>query len=294
MAKTPKKQRRKRPKALLTFKSEIPWRGRAEGEPFMAGYVRVSTSDQDTQRQVDELVRAGVCDLDIWGDKATGATIDPNVRPGLFACMQNLEPGDILVIHSIDRLSRDTFDFLTIMRELAERGVSVRILNFGMDLNTPIGEFALTVFAAIGQFERRIALERTMSGLAMAKARGVKLGSDQKYSDRAIQDAYKVAGSVEEAAKRLGCSNITIMRGLARAERWFEVGQKVICIDDKWGDRHAPKLTKGASYTILAPQEGDKPHHVRVASDTGQTARYSATKFAALDTEAARAAKEKE
>lgn len=292
MAKATKRKRRRRPKLLLEFRSTIPWRGRAEGEPFMAGYLRVSTENQLTQRQVDELVLAGVADVDIWGDVATGATIDPEVRPGLFACMRELEPGDILVIHSIDRLSRDTFDFLTIMRELSERGVSVRILNFGMDLATPIGEFAATIFAAIGQFERRIAHERTMSGLAMARARGVRLGSAKQFTDDMIRETYQITGSVEATAKRLKCSKITVIRGLGRGPRWFEPGQEVVCIDEAWGDRHAPKLTKGASYTVLEPQEGDKPHHIRVAGDKGHPARYSATKFALPDTEAAKAAQE--
>lgn len=188
----------------------------------MAGYVRVSKIDQDTQRQVDELVRAGVNPIDIWGDKATGATMDPSVRPGLFECMRDLRAGDIFVIHSIDRLSRDTYDFLGIMRELGERGVKVRILNFGMDLNTPIGELAMTIFAAMGRFERRIALERTMSGLEMAKARGVKLGSVKKFSDAACWDAYDAEGTIEKAAKRLGCSDMTIKRALARRQKEVE------------------------------------------------------------------------
>lgn len=216
MSKPPPKRPRRNKKPDMEFSSTVPWPGRADGAPMLFGYVRVSTNDQDTQRQVDELVRAGVHPYEIFGDKATGATIDPSVRPGLFNVMRELRAGDVLVIHSLERLSRDTLDLLTTLRELDERGVGVRILNFGMDASTPIGEFALTIFAAFGRLERRIALERTMSGLQRAKERGVFLGSKKKYSDEACWEAYDVTGTLEKAAKRLGCSMMTIKRALAR------------------------------------------------------------------------------
>lgn len=214
-----KRRRKRRPKPDMEFTSSVPWPGRKEGDPILFGYVRVSTNDQDTQRQVDELVRAGVHPLEIRGDKASGATMDPDVRPGLAWVLQEVQAGDVLVIHSLERLSRDTLDLLTTLRDLEERGVGVRILNFGMDASTPIGEFAMTIFAAFGRLERRIALERTMSGLQRAKERGVVLGSSKKFTDQACWDAYDAAGTIEAAAKRLKCSTMTIKRALARRPR---------------------------------------------------------------------------
>src|SRR4051812_12069298 len=101
---TPRKKYHVRAKPLLTFTSEIPWKPRADDAPMMVGYVRVSMSHQNTQRQVDDLVAHGVAPVDIFGDKASGRDME---RPGWKACMRDLQPGDILVIHSLDRLSRN-------------------------------------------------------------------------------------------------------------------------------------------------------------------------------------------
>ena len=180
---------------------------------MMVGYVRCSTNAQDTQRQVDELVRAGVHQDDIWGDYASGATMD---RDGWHGCLRDLQAGDILVVHSLDRLSRDTLDTLATFRMLAERGVKVRVLNMDLNTETPVGRFSLTVFAAFAQLERDMALDRTRSGLARARERGVIGGAIKQFTDEAIAEAYKVEGTLEKAAKRLGCSRITVIRGLDR------------------------------------------------------------------------------
>lgn len=208
-----KKRRRRFPKPLLSFTSSVPWRGRADDEPMMVGYVRVSTNDQTNQRQVDELVHAGVSPIDIFGDEASGATME---RPGWAACGRELREGDILVIHSLDRLSRDLVHTMTTLRELNERGVTVKILTMDFDSRTPMGRFVLAQMAAFAQFERDIILERTAHGLAKARERGIKGGAVQKYSDDAILKAWKRAGNIEKAAKLLKCSEPTIKRGLAR------------------------------------------------------------------------------
>ena len=213
---TPPKRRRRKQKPIARFTSTAPWRERGPDEPMMVGYVRVSTADQDTQRQVDEVVRAGVHPDDIWGDKASGSTMD---RPGWTYCLKALQAGDVLVIHSLDRLSRDVLDTLQTFRELAERGVRVRVLNMDLNTDTAIGRFAMTVFAAFAQLERDMALDRTRSGLARAKERGIVGGAARRFTDAAIAEAYKIEGTHEKAAKRLGCSRITIIRGLARIEK---------------------------------------------------------------------------
>jgi hypothetical protein len=85
---TMQNQRKKyhvRAKPLLSFTSEIPWKPRADDSPMMVGYVRVSMSHQNTQRQVDDLVAHGVAPVDIFGDKASGKDME---RPGWKACMR--------------------------------------------------------------------------------------------------------------------------------------------------------------------------------------------------------------
>lgn len=213
MTNAPTKRRRRRQKPTLRFTSTVPWAERGDDAPMMVGYVRVSTDDQDTQRQVDELVKAGVHTDDIWGDKASGSTMD---RQGWKYCLMALQTGDILVIHSLDRLSRDTFDTLATLRELADRGVKVRVLNMDLNTDTPIGRFSITIFSAFSQLERDMALDRTRSGLARARERGIIGGASRQFSDEAVAEAFRIEGTQEKAAKRLGCSRITVVRGLAR------------------------------------------------------------------------------
>lgn len=197
----------------MVFASTVPVRPRQDDEPFLVGYVRVSTDGQDNQRQVDELVKAGVDPRDIWGDEASGKDLD---RVGWQAMMRDIRAGDILVVHTLDRISRNVLDTLTVFRDLHERGVKVRVLTMGLDTATPVGRFTLTMMAAHAQMEREMALVRTMSGLQRARERGAILGSVKKFPDTAVKEAYEIEGTIEKARLRLGCSRITVIRALNR------------------------------------------------------------------------------
>ena len=209
----PKKRRRRIAKPLLTFNSMVEWKGRADGEPMMWGYVRVSTNDQTNQRQVDELVHAGVSPIDMFGDEASGATME---RPGWEACMRAVQEGDVLVIHSLDRLSRNLVDTMTALKVLNDRGITVRVLTLDFDSRLPIGRFVFSIMAAFAQFERDVIMERTLHGLAKARDRGRFGGAVRVFSDKAIAAAYKRGGTIEKAREILGCSAPTIKRGLKR------------------------------------------------------------------------------
>lgn len=198
----------------MQFTSTVEWKERGPDDPMMVGYVRVSTDDQTTQRQVDELVKAGVHPTDIFGDKATGAHMD---RPGWFNCARDLQPGDVLVIHSLDRLSRDLVNTMLTLKELNERGITVKVLTMDFDSRTPMGRFVFAMMGAFAQFERDVIMERTLHGLARARERGRVGGAQKRYTPEAIQEAYDKAGTVKAAAKRLGCSEITVKRGMAEA-----------------------------------------------------------------------------
>jgi DNA invertase Pin-like site-specific DNA recombinase len=203
--------KRRRPKPYMQFTSEVPWTKPPDDAPFMFGYVRVSTDQQSTQRQVDELVAAGVSPLDIFGDQATGAHMH---RDGWEDCTRELQAGDILVIHSLDRLSRDLIHTMTALKDLNDRGVTVKVLTMDFDSRTPMGRFIFSMMAAFAQFERELILERTMHGLAKARERGRFGGSVQKYDPAIILATYEKLGSVEKTAKKLKCSEITVKRGL--------------------------------------------------------------------------------
>lgn len=209
----PKKRHRKsRIVPILT--SLIPDKERGPDDPHMVGYARVSTDEQNKQRQVDELVQAGVAAVDIFSDTGTGAHMD---RPGWDACTKDLEPGDILVIHSLDRLSRNLVDTMQTLKALNDRGVRVKVLTMDFDSTTPMGRFVFSMMASFAQFEREVILERTLHGLAKARERGVYGGAQKKYTDAAIREAVGAHGVIG-AAKRLGASKVTVIRRMKAME----------------------------------------------------------------------------
>lgn len=137
------------------------------------GYARVSRIDQNPDLQIDALRRAGIEDEHLVVEHVSGTKAD---RPGLTRVLADVEAGDSLTVWRLDRLGRSTTHLLTTIRELGERGVSFRSLSDPVDTSTASGRLILTVFAALGEFERELLIERTMAGLAAAKERGVRLG----------------------------------------------------------------------------------------------------------------------
>ena len=153
--------------------------------PFLVGYARVSTDDQDCQRQIDALVEYGVARADIFTDKASGANMD---RPGWQALWKDIREGDTVVILSLDRLGRDVLQILQTVEAMKERGVKLKVLVGGLDFQTPIGRFVFTVMAGFAQLERELIHERTMHGLAKARERGTIGGRPVRINAEVIAD----------------------------------------------------------------------------------------------------------
>lgn len=226
-----KKQRKKwgkKNKVLVGFTSAVLWVKRPDGAPMMVGYVRVSMSHQNTQRQVDDCVRAGVHPDDIFGDKASGKDMD---RPGWKACVRDLQAGDVLVIHSLDRLSRNVVDTMKTLEELAEKGVRVKVLTLDFDSQTPIGRFVFAMMSAFAQLERETIQLRTMNGLESARLNGRIGGAKLIWTKKQVKEAYRIHKTYEATAKALGCARITVVRKIGKprevkkAEKEF---QKVV------------------------------------------------------------------
>ncbi len=136
--------------------------------PRLLGYARVSTDDQDLSLQFDALTQNGVTKDNIFTDKLSGAKCD---RPGLIRCMEQLTPGDVLVVWRLDRLGRSMRHLVEMVEDLRERGIGFRSLNEGaIDTTTASGELIFNIFSALAQFERRLIQERTKAGLAAARA----------------------------------------------------------------------------------------------------------------------------
>ncbi|MDQ6807230.1 MAG: recombinase family protein, partial [Actinomycetota bacterium] len=126
------------------------------------GYARVSTVKQDLDRQIDALTAVGVPAERIYLDKKSGATID---RPGLRAAIDYARDGDVIVVHTLDRLGRTVRDTLNLIHELSERGIGVRNLADAITVDSsnpsdPMAQLAVVLLALFGQMERTYAIER--------------------------------------------------------------------------------------------------------------------------------------
>ncbi len=142
------------------------------------GYARVSTAKQDLDRQVDALQQAGIAPERIYLDKKSGATVD---RPGLRAVLGFARTGDVIVVHTLDRLGRTVRDTLSPVHELAERGVGVRNLADPVKVDSsnpsdPMAQLAVVLLALFGQMERTYSLERAAHARAVATAKGRRIG----------------------------------------------------------------------------------------------------------------------
>lgn len=131
------------------------------------GYIRVSTSDQNTARQLDGI------QLDkTFTDHCSGK--DTN-RPQLQACLDFIREGDTLIVHSMDRLARNVVDLRSIVTSLTGKGVKVRFEKEGLDFTgeaSPMSSLLLTMLGAVAEFERAMIRERQREGIASAKAKG--------------------------------------------------------------------------------------------------------------------------
>ncbi|KVR67020.1 transposase [Burkholderia vietnamiensis] len=147
------------------------------------GYVRVSTVDQSTERQLDGM------SLDrMFEDKASGK--DTN-RPALGEAIRYVREGDTLVVHSMDRMARNTEDLLRLVRELNHKGVIVEFvkerLTFSGDSADPMAQLMMTMLAGFAQFERSMIRERQREGIAIAKSKGVYKGGKPKLAPEQVQ-----------------------------------------------------------------------------------------------------------
>lgn len=138
------------------------------------GYARVSTIDQNLDLQQDALEKAG-CEK-IFVDKVSGTVKD---RPGLQEAKAFLRKGDTLVIWRLDRLGRSLRDLIDWVNHLDEIGAGLHSLQESIDTSTSTGKLVFHIFGALAEFERNLIRERTMAGLAAARARG-RLGGRRK------------------------------------------------------------------------------------------------------------------
>jgi DNA invertase Pin-like site-specific DNA recombinase len=176
------------------------------------GYIRVSTDKQNFQLQEDRLKKANC--YKIFYDVASGAKTD---RPGLQECLNYIRDGDTLIVWKSDRLGRSTVDLLNIVDDLRKRNVGFKSLTEDLfDTTSSNGRLVFGIFALLAEHERDRIRERTMAGLAAARARGRNGGRPKVLTEEkkalafeALQNRNK---SVKGIAKGLEVSEATIYR----------------------------------------------------------------------------------
>ena len=162
------------------------------------GYGRVSTRDQHPEAQHDALTAAG-CD-EIFVDKASGKLAS---RPALDkALLSANRDGDQLVVTKLDRLGRSLEHLIEISKGLDARGVDLVVLDQGIDTSTAVGRMFFHILGSIAEFEHALMSERTLDGLAAARARGRKGGPKPKLGPRQVALAQAMYSEVGEDGKR--------------------------------------------------------------------------------------------
>lgn len=173
------------------------------------GYARVSTDDQKMDLQRDALTAAG-CEK-VFTDTASGAKAE---RPGLADALAFARKGDSLVVWRLDRLGRSLPELVKIVGELEAAGVGFESTTERIETSTAAGRLVFHVFAALAEFERRLIVERTMAGLAAARARGRKGGRPGLSAEKiaAIQSLAASGRGPAQVCKALGIGRSTFYK----------------------------------------------------------------------------------
>jgi DNA invertase Pin-like site-specific DNA recombinase len=196
--------------------------------------MRVSKADgsQVLDLQKDALIAAGVPERNIYSDTASAKKDD---RPGLDACLKAVRTGDTLVIWKLDRLGRNLRHLVNVVHDLNARGIGLRVLTgqgAAIDTTTAAGKLVFGIFAALAEFERELIRERTIAGLAAARARGRNGGRKPKMTPdklRLAQAAMGKRGSiVADLCKELGVSSQTLYRHVSPSGDLRADGRKLI------------------------------------------------------------------
>ena len=177
----------------------------------LVGYARVSTLDQKLHLQLDALREAG-CDR-VFTDHVSGAKAE---RPGLLKALDYVRSGDTLVVWRLDRFGRSLKDLVQKVAALEEQGVDFRSLQESIDTTSPTGKLVFHLFGALSEFERDLVRERTLAGLASARARGRQGGRPRSMDEQKVKLASRLMQdpelSVGEVCAAVGVSSATLYR----------------------------------------------------------------------------------
>lgn len=187
-----------------------------ESKPVTYGYARVSSKGQakdgnSIEAQTDALTAAGAAE--VYTDVYTGTTTD---RPELDRLLQELRPGDTLVVTKLDRIARSVQQGIALIDDLAEKGVRIHVLNMGVMDNSPTGKLIRNVMLSFAEFERDMIMQRTREGKEIARTKaGYREGRPKKYSQAQMDHAMSLldcGNSYTQVERMTGISKPTLTR----------------------------------------------------------------------------------
>jgi DNA invertase Pin-like site-specific DNA recombinase len=174
------------------------------------GYARVSSTDQDLTIQQEALAAAG-CEI-VRSEKVSGTSTQG--RDELNNLLEFVREGDELVVTRVDRLARSVYDLQKIVRDLKERGVSLKATEQPIDTSTPAGKCFLDMLGVFAEFETNLRKERQMEGIAKAKKEGKFKGRPAKIDKNRILELKKSGMTATQISKEMGISRVSVYRGL--------------------------------------------------------------------------------
>jgi DNA invertase Pin-like site-specific DNA recombinase len=175
----------------------------------LVGYMRVSMVEQNLELQRDALEAAG-CER-IYDDTCSGSVTE---RPGLSKALDHLRTGDALVVWKLDRIGRSLGHVVELVDGLHEKGIGLKVLTGGIDTTSSTGRLVFGIFATLAEFERDLIRERTMAGLAAARARGRNGGRPRLMTRAKLRTAMAMmadrGNAAGDVAEQLGISISTL------------------------------------------------------------------------------------
>ena len=184
----------------------------------IVGYARVSSVGQSLDVQLEKLTNAGC--TKVYKEKRSGRQAES--RPELQAALEYVREGDVLVVSRLDRMARSVLDLAKVADLLKRKGVSLRVLDQGLDTSTSEGKLMFNLLGAFAEFEADIRRDRVADGIAQAKQKGVKFGR-KKALNAAQQERIRMMRaddgfSIEQLAERFAVSRSSVYRALRMSE----------------------------------------------------------------------------
>lgn len=188
----------------------------ADGSQRIFAYARVSTVEQMTENQREQIARAGYnIRPKFYIEEQVSGSVPAAQRPGFQRLLERMDEGDTLVVTKLDRIGRDSIDVQQTVERFQGEGIRLVVLQLGnLDLTSSAGALMVKMLAAVADFERDLIIERTQAGQARARAAGTHMGRPSKTSPKqrlAIRQALTTGATVSSMAASYQVSRATII-----------------------------------------------------------------------------------